>query len=242
MKGVILAGGRGTRLSPLTKITNKHLLPVGKEPMIYNPVKQLLSAGITDIMIVTANEYVEDFIRLLGNGSGLDCRFTYQVQDEPCGIAHALLLSEGFAQNDNIAVILGDNIAVKSIKPYAIRFQKQGNGAKVLLKKVDNPHRYGIAALDKKKILYIEEKPLCLYSGYAVTGIYFYDSSVYDIIKSLKPSSRGEYEITSVNNEYIARGQLTYDILDGDWTDAGTYESYLEANTMLFNTNNEIRR
>lgn len=242
MKGVILAGGKGTRLSPLTELTNKHLLPVGKEPMIYNPIRQLLSADIKEIMIVTAKEYIDDFFKLLQNGNDLGCNFTYMVQDEPRGIADAVLLSEGFARNDYLAVILGDNIAVNSIRPYAQKFIEQGGGAKVLLKKVNNPSRYGVAALDKQNIIMIEEKPPHLCSGYAVTGIYFYDSNVFEIIRGTKPSGRGEYEITPVNNEYLARGQLTYDVLDGDWIDAGTYESYLEANALLFNINNEIRR
>lgn len=242
MKGVILAGGKGTRLSPLTELTNKHLLPVGKEPMIYNPIRQLLSADIKEIMIVTAKEYIDDFFKLLQNGNDLGCNFTYGVQDEPRGIADAVLLSEGFAGNDYLAVILGDNIAVNSIRPYAQKFIEQGGGAKVLLKEVNDPSRYGVAALDKQNIIMIEEKPPRLHSGYAVTGIYFYDSNVFEIIRRIKPSGRGEYEITPVNNEYLARGQLTYDVLDGDWIDAGTYESYLEANALLFNINNEIRR
>ncbi|PKM86251.1 MAG: spore coat protein [Firmicutes bacterium HGW-Firmicutes-12] len=242
MKGVILAGGRGTRLSPLTKITNKHLLPVGKEPMVFNPVKQLISAGITDIIVVTAKEYAGEFRRLLGSGKELGCDFTFRVQDEPRGIAHALLLCEDFTKGENITVILGDNIAANSIKPYVRVFERQGGGAKVLLKKVADPSRYGIASIDEQSIISIEEKPLNSLNQFAVIGMYFYDSQVYDIIRSIGLSSRGELEITPVNNEYIARGKLTYDVLEGEWIDAGTYEAYREANDILFSINNEIRR
>lgn len=241
MRGVILAGGRGTRLYPLTGITNKHLLPVGREPMIYNPVKQLVSAGITDIMVVTGPQFIGELVRVLGNGRELGCSFTFRVQEEPRGIAHALLLCEDFAKGHGITVILGDNIATHSIKSYVGSYTQQGKGAKVLLKKVDDPSRYGIAALDEQSILYIEEKPQESPGQYAVIGIYFYDNQVFDIIRTIQPSGRGELEITPVNNEYITRGQLTYDVLVGDWTDAGTYESYQEANKMLLKINNEIR-
>ncbi|MBA7497338.1 Glucose-1-phosphate thymidylyltransferase [subsurface metagenome] len=241
MKGVILAGGTGTRLYPLTNATNKHLLPVGKEPMIYNPIKQLLSAGIIDILIITSKQHMGDVVRLLGSGKEFGCDFTFKVQEEAKGIAHALLLAEYFANNEKIVVILGDNITTHSIKPYVENFEKQNSGAKVLLRKVSDPERYGIAALDELKVIKIEEKPKDPKSNFAVIGIYMYDNKVFDIIKILKPSARGEYEITSVNNEYIKNNELTYDILKGEWTDAGTFESLQYANKMAFKYNNEIQ-
>ena len=241
MKGIILAGGTGTRLFPLTNATNKHLLPVGKEPMIYNPIKQLLSAGITDILIITSKQHMGDVVRLLGSGKKFGCDFTFKVQEEAKGIAHALLLAEYFANRDKIVVILGDNITTHSIKPYVDNFKKQGSGAKVLLRKVSDPERYGIAALDELKVIKIEEKPKEPKSNHAVIGIYMYDNKVFDIIKKIKPSARGEYEITSVNNEYIKNDELTYDILKGEWTDAGTFESLQYANKIAFKYNNEIQ-
>jgi len=241
MKGVILAGGAGTRLYPLTNATNKHLLPVGKEPMIYNPIKQLLSAGITDILIITSKQHMGDVVRLLGSGKEFGCDFTFKVQEEAKGIAHALLLAEYFANNEKIVVILGDNITTHSIKPYVENFEKQNIGAKVLLRKVSDPERYGIAALDELKVIKIEEKPKEPKSNYAVIGIYMYDNRVFDIIKKIKPSARGEYEITSVNNEYIKNNELTYDVLKGEWTDAGTFESLQYANKIAFKYNNEIQ-
>src|SRR5665648_66261 len=241
MKGVILAGGTGTRLFPLTNATNKHLLPVGREPMIYNPIKQLLSSGITDILIVTSKEHMGDVVRLLGSGKEFGCDFTFKVQEEAKGIAHALLLAEYLANRDKIVVILGDNITTHSIKSYVDNFKKQGGGAKVLLRKVSDPERYGIAALDELKVIKIEEKPKNPKTNYAVIGIYMYDNKVFDIIKKIKPSARGEYEITSVNNEYIKNDELTYDILKGEWTDAGTFESLQYANKIAFKYNNEIQ-
>lgn len=240
MKGIILAGGRGTRLYPLTKITNKHLLPVGKEPMILNPIRQLISADIRDILIVTSRENMGDMVNLLGSGKEFDCDFTFKVQEDPKGIADALLLGENFAQGDSITVILGDNIATHSIKPYVEKFKKQGKGAKVLLKQVSEPHSFGIAALDEKKIISIQEKPDRPTSNYAVIGIYMYDSEVFNIIRSITASSRGEFEITSVNNIYIEREEISFDILDGDWTDAGTFEAYREANKILYEIDNKI--
>jgi glucose-1-phosphate thymidylyltransferase len=241
MKGVILAGGTGTRLFPLTNATNKHLLPVGREPMIYNPIKQLLSAGINDILIITSKQHMGDVVRLLGSGKEFGCDFTFKVQEEAKGIAHALLLAEYFANRDKIIVILGDNITTHSIKLYVDNFKKQKSGAKVLLRKVSDPERYGIAALDELKVIKIEEKPKEPKSNYAVIGIYMYDNGVFDIIKKIKPSARGEYEITSVNNEYIKNDELTYDVLKGEWTDAGTFESLQYANKMAFKYNNEIQ-
>lgn len=236
MKGVILAGGKGLRLYPLTKVTNKHLLPVGNEPMIFNPIKKLKEAGITDIMIITSTEHMGDIVSLLGSGSELGVSFTYRVQESASGIAHALNLAKDFANNDKIVVILGDNITTASIKPHVENFAKQENGARVLLKEVSDPSRYGVAALDEHSILEIQEKPANPKSNYAVIGYYMYDSSVFNLIESLKPSGRGEYEITDVNNEYIKRGSLKYDILQGEWTDAGTFESLLYANKIMMET------
>lgn len=240
MKGVILAGGMGTRLYPLTKVTNKHLLPVGKEPMIFNPVRQLISAGITEILVVTSKEHMGEVVRILGSGRDFNCNFTYKVQEDALGIAHALLLAENFAGGDKIAVILGDNIATHSIGPFVENFKKQKLGAKVLLRKVKDPERYGVAALDEVNIIEIQEKPDHPKSDFAVIGIYMYNNQVFDIIRSLKPSARGEYEITSVNNAYIERKQLNYDVLPGEWTDAGTFESFQYANKILYEINNEI--
>jgi glucose-1-phosphate thymidylyltransferase len=241
MKGVILAGGTGTRLFPLTNATNKHLLPVGREPMIYNPIKQLLSTGITDILIITSKQHMGDVVRLLGSGKEFGCDFTFKVQEEAKGIAHALLLAEDFANRDKIVVILGDNITTHSIKLYVDNFKKQDGGAKVLLRKVSDPERYGIAALDELKVIKIEEKPKNPKTNFAVIGIYMYDNKVFDIIKKIEPSARGEYEITSVNNEYIKNDKLTYDILEGEWTDAGTFESLQYANKIAFKYNNKIQ-
>jgi len=233
MKGVILAGGKGLRLYPLTKVTNKHLLPVGREPMIYNPIKKLIDAGIKDILIVTGTEHMGSIINLLGSGKEFGCEFTYKVQEEAKGIADALRLAESFANKEKIVVILGDNLTNASIKPYVDSFRKQKKGAKVLLKDVSDPTRFGIVAIDEKQIIAIEEKPTNPKSNYAVIGYYMYDSKVFDIIKKLKPSARGEYEITDVNNEYIKLGELTYDVLEGDWTDAGTFESLGYANKIF---------
>ena len=241
MEGAILAGGTGTRPFPLTNATNKHLLPVGKEPMIYNPIKQLLSTGITYILIITSKQHMGDGVRLLGSGKEFRCDFTFKVQEEAKGIAHALLLAEYFANRDKIVVILGDNITTHSIKPYVDNFKKQGSGAKVLLRKVSDPERYGIAALDELKVIEIEEKPKKPKSDYAVIGIYMYDNKVFDIIKRIKPSARGEYEITSVNNEYIRNNKLIYDILEGEWTDAGTFKSLQYAKKIAFKYNNRIQ-
>ena len=240
MKGVILAGGTGTRLFPLTKVTNKHLLPVGKEPMIYNPVKQLISAGIKDILVVTSKDHMGEVVRLLGSGKELQCDFTFKVQEEANGIAYALSLAENFANGDKITVILGDNIATHSIKRYVSHFLNQDSGAKVLLRKVSDPERYGVAALDEMKIIEIQEKSEKPKSDYAVIGIYMYDNKVFDIIRTIAPSERGEYEITSVNNKYVELNELTYDILEGEWTDAGTFESLEYANRILFRYDNEV--
>jgi glucose-1-phosphate thymidylyltransferase len=243
MKGVILAGGTGTRLYPLTKVTNKHLLPVGKEPMIFNPIRQLLSAGITDILVVTGKDHMGEIVRLLGSGCDFQCNFTFRVQEKAGGIADALALAEGFANGDRLVIILGDNILTHSIRKYVDSFEKQPAGAKVLLKRVGDPERFGVAALDeqKKMIIQIEEKPENPKSDYAVIGVYMYDPLVFEVIQSITPSERGELEITSVNNWYVEHAAMTYDVVHGDWTDAGTFESLMYANQMLFSINNTIQ-
>ncbi len=234
IKGVILAGGLGTRLYPLTKVTNKHLLPVYNKPMIYYPLETLVEAGIRDIMIVTGGNNAGDFLRLLGNGSEFGLKHLhYTYQQGEGGIAAALSLAEHFADGHLLCVILGDNIIEKSIAPYVERYLEQGSGAKILLKEVPDPTRFGVPVIENGRILRIEEKPKVPGSPYAVTGIYFYDEKVFDIIRTLKPSARGELEITDVNNTYLEWGELTYDILDGWWTDAGTFESLLLANQLV---------
>ncbi len=234
MKGVILAGGLGTRLAPLTRVTNKHLLPVYDKPMIYYPIQSLVNAGIEDIMIVTGGNDAGDFLRLLGNGSefGLrDLHYTYQVGEG--GIADALRLAEHFADGDKIVVVLGDNIIEKNIRRAVGDFFAQGKGAKILLKEVPDPHRFGVVEIQDGRIQGIEEKPKKPRTNLAVIGIYMYDRQVFDMIRPLKPSARGELEITDVNNAYLQQGTLTYDILDGWWTDAGTFESLHRASNMV---------
>jgi len=233
IKGVVLAGGTGSRLMPLTKVTNKHLLAVGKKPMIYYPIEKLVSAGIKEILIVTGVDHMGDIVNLLGSGRNFSCRFTYKVQDQAGGIAQALALAENFANNCGIAAILGDNIFKASLKPYLKKFAAQKKGARVLLKKVANPQRFGVAEVSKNGVTKILEKPKKPKTNYAVTGIYFYDNSVFNIIRTLKPSGRGELEITDVNNTYISRNQLKYDMLPGWWTDAGTFESLGVANKLV---------
>lgn len=234
MKGVVLAGGLGTRLYPLTKVTNKHLLPVYNKPMIYYPILTLVEAGIKDILIVTGGNSAGDFLKLLGNGKefGLS-HLSFVYQEGEGGIAAALSLAEYFCDNDKIVVILGDNIVEKSIKKEVEIFEKQEKGARILLKEVENPERFGVAEIEDGKIVRIIEKPKIPPSNLAVTGIYMYDSQVFDIIRTLKPSERGELEITDVNNKYLEMGQLTYGILDGWWTDAGTFDSLLKANILV---------
>lgn len=233
MKGVILAGGRGTRLFPLTKVTNKHLLPVGREPMILNPVRTMVEAGIDDIMVITSTEHMGAIVNLLGSGQEYGCAFTYRVQETALGIADALKLAEDFAGEERILVILGDNVTNGSIREHVQAFRDQPRGAKVLIKRVGDPERYGVAAIDEKQIVSIEEKPAQPRGDFAVIGYYMYDEQVWDILRSIEPSERGEYEITAVNNAYIARRQLTFGILTSDWTDAGTFTSYLQANQMM---------
>lgn len=233
IRGIILAGGTGSRLMPLTKVTNKHLLPVGRKPMLFHSIEKLTSAGISDILIVTGVDHMGDIVELLGSGKGFDCKFTYKVQDEAGGIAQALGLAEDFICEDKIVVILGDNIFQDELKPFVDSFKKQKNGAKILLKEVSDPHRFGVVEFENKKIIGIEEKPKRPKSKFAVTGIYFYDCNVFNIIKSLKPSHRGELEISDVNSEYLRKKQLEYDILSGWWSDAGTFESLKKANLFL---------
>lgn len=233
IRGVILAGGTGSRLYPLTKVTNKHLLPVGKKPMILHPVEKLVQAGIDDILVVTGVEHMGDVVNLLGSGKDFGCRFAYKVQDDAGGIAQALGLAELFARDAKIAVILGDNIFTGPLGPYISRFLEQSKGAKVLLKEVQDPHRFGVAQIRDGRITSIEEKPKNPKTSYAVTGIYFYDEQVFNVIRSLKPSNRGELEVTDVNNAYINKETMTYDILDGHWTDAGTFDSLAFANSLM---------
>lgn len=232
MKGIVLAGGTGSRLFPLTKVTNKHLLPVGDKPMIYYPITKLTDAGIDEILIVTGTDHMGDVVNLLGSGKDFGCRFTYKVQDEAGGIAQALGLAENFIGDDSMTVILGDNIFEASLDEALNNYP--GSGAQIMLQKVEDPERFGVVELKGDKILSIEEKPEQPKSDFAVTGIYMYDSSVFELIKNLKPSQRGELEITDVNNHYIQMGTMRYSILDGWWTDAGTHESYKTANELAY--------
>lgn len=234
MKGVILAGGLGSRLSPLTQVTNKHLLPVYDKPMIYYPIECLVNAGIRDILIVTGGNHAGDFLKLLKNGKQLDVNhLAYAYQEGEGGIADALKLAEDFADGEKICVILGDNIIEGNIKKAAGDFFTQPKGAKVLLKEVHDPERFGVAALQNNRITEIIEKPENPTSNLAVTGIYFYDNDVFQICQTLKPSKRGELEITDVNNHYLNEGTLTHEILEGWWTDAGTFESLFRASQLV---------
>jgi glucose-1-phosphate thymidylyltransferase len=232
MKGIILAGGTGSRLYPLTKVTNKHLLPIYDKPMIYYPLKTLMDAGIKDIMIVSGRGHVGHFLELLGSGSDFGANFSYEIQKDAGGIAQALGLTEKFADGDDITVILGDNIFQDNVNEHANSFK---SGARIFLKAVGDAHRFGVAEVDEKnnRVVGIEEKPASPKSSYAVTGLYIYDNRVFDIIKTLKPSNRGELEITDVNNEYVRKGELSYSILNGYWSDAGTFESLFRASEMV---------
>jgi len=237
MKGVILAGGLGTRLYPLTKVTNKHLLPVYDKPMIYYPIQTLINAGIDDILIVTGGNNAGDFLKLLGNGKEFGLRhINYTYQEGEGGIAEALRLAEFFSSGEKICVVLGDNIIEKNIRRAVENFRRQKEGAKILLKEVPDPQRFGVAELKGDRIARIEEKPKKPKSQYAVIGIYLFDREVFNIIKTLKPSDRGELEITDVNNRYIEKRLMTWDILEGWWTDAGTFESLLRANQLVAET------
>jgi len=234
MKGVVLAGGTGSRLHPLTKITNKHLLPVFDKPMIYYPIQTLVAAGIEEILIVTGGKNSGDFLRLLANGKEFGLRhLNYTYQEGEGGIADALSLAEHFADGDRICVVLGDNIVEKSIRHAVEEFASQPRGAKILLKEVPDAERFGVAEINGGRILGIEEKPKNPKSNYAVTGIYLYDETVFDKVKTLVPSDRNELEITDVNNAYIREGTMTFSFLDGWWTDAGTFESLLRATNLV---------
>lgn len=234
MKGAVLAGGLGTRLYPLTKVTNKHLLPVCCKPMIYYPIETLVEAGIDDIMIVTGGESAGDFLKLLGNGKEFGLKhLNYTYQEGEGGIADAVRLCEHFADHDKLVIVLGDNIFGESIRIYVEEFARQPRGAKILLKEVSDAHRFGVAEIEDGKIVKIREKPAHPKTNLAQTGIYMYDNQVFDIIREIKPSARGELEITDVNNIYIERGEMRFNILEGWWTDAGTFESLLRANLLV---------
>jgi glucose-1-phosphate thymidylyltransferase len=230
MKGVILAGGTGSRLYPLTKVTNKHLLPVYDKPMIYYPMETLINAGIKDIMIVSGRGHAGHFLELLGSGVDYGVHFTYEIQEKAGGIAQALSLAEDFVDGDSVTVILGDNIFQDNIEKDVANFN---GGARIFLKEVTDAHRFGVAELKGEKVIGIEEKPRVPKSNFAVTGLYVYDSEVFNSIKTLKPSGRGELEITDVNNYYIKKGDMEYGILEGFWSDAGTFESLLRAGMLV---------
>ena len=237
MKGVVLGGGLGSRLKPLTAVTNKHLLPVYNQPMIYYPIQTLVNAGVTDIMIVTGGNSAGDFLKLLGNGKTFGLKhLNYTYQEGEGGIAAALSLVEHFAAGESVCVVLGDNIIQGNICAAVDAYRQQGSGAKILLKQVPDPERFGVPELDGRRVVRIEEKPAHPKSQYAVIGIYMYDARVFEIIKTLKPSGRGELEITDVNNAYIERGEMTWDELQGWWTDAGTFESLLHASNLVAST------
>jgi glucose-1-phosphate thymidylyltransferase len=237
MKGVVLAGGLGTRLLPLTRITNKHLLPVFDRPMVFYPLRTLINAGITDILLVTGGPHAGDFLRLLGNGREFGLRhLNYTYQEGEGGIAAALALAEDFAEGDKLCVILGDNVIEGSIAAAVERFRHQPPGARLVLKEVPDADRFGVAEVQDGRIVAIVEKPAQPKSPYAVTGIYLYDARVFDVIRTLRPSARGELEITDVNNWYLARGELAAEVLDGWWTDAGTFESLHRAGNLVAST------
>jgi glucose-1-phosphate thymidylyltransferase len=231
MKGIVLAGGTGSRLYPLTKVTNKHLLPIGSKPMIYYPIEKLVGAGIQEVLIVTGTEHMGDVVSLLGSGKAFGCRFTYKVQDEAGGIAQALGLAENFAGGDTMTVILGDNVFEDDLADAVEGYP--GEGASIMLKEVEDPTRYGVAELDGNRIVGIEEKPAQPKSNLCVTGVYMYDAWVFDYIRTLKPSGRGELEITDVNNHYIREGKMQFSVMKGWWTDAGTFESLRRANELM---------
>jgi len=234
MKGVVLAGGSGSRLSPLTRVTNKHLLPIYDKPMIYFPLQTLVDAGIEDILIVTGGNSAGDFLRLLRNGKDFGLKqLNFAYQEGEGGIADALRLAEHFAAGEKICVILGDNILEKSVRGAREEFERQNDGGLILLKEVLDPERFGVPEFNGKRIVRIEEKPKVPCSPYAVIGVYFYDGTVFDRVRTLRPSGRGEFEITDVNNSYIKEEKLSYNIMDGGWTDAGTFESLWRATKMV---------
>jgi len=235
MKGIILAGGTGSRLMPLTKVTNKHLLPVYNKPMVFYPLETLAKAGIKDIMLVSGRGHAGHFVELLGSGRDQGVRITYEIQEQAGGIAEALGLAKNWAGSEKLAVILGDNIFDHDMTAAVEEFKVQPRGAKVFLKTVDDPERFGVAEIAGEKIVNIEEKPSQPKSNYAVTGLYMYDPQVWDIIQNLKPSGRGELEITDVNNFYVQQGTMTYETLSGEWTDAGTFDSLVKASNLMYN-------
>jgi len=233
MKGIVLGGGTGKRLFPLTKISNKHLLPVYNKPMIYYPIQKLVDAGIKDILIVTGKEHAGEFLRLLGSGKEFGVNFTFELQEEAGGIAQALSLAEDFADDERIAVILGDNIIEDDLSKEISDFENSEFDAKIFLKEVEDAERFGVAELDGDKVIGIEEKPKKPKSNYAVVGLYLYTAEVFDVIKKLKPSARGEYEITDVNNHFIKKGTMGAGFIKGYWTDAGTFDSLLRASQLV---------
>jgi glucose-1-phosphate thymidylyltransferase len=233
LRGIILAGGKGTRLGELTKITNKHLLPVGPLPMVYYPLKKLTGAGVQEIMLVSGTEHMGDFVELLGSGRDHGCHLTYRVQDEAGGIAQALGLAERFCTGARCAVILGDNIFQDGLGPMLGEAKARPDSAWVAVKRVHDPKRYGVAELKDGRILSIEEKPERPRSDFAVAGIYLYPPDVFEVVKTLKPSRRGELEITDVNRHYLQQGRLGYSVLNGYWTDAGTLDSLVHANQLV---------
>jgi glucose-1-phosphate thymidylyltransferase len=240
IKGIVLAGGLGSRLAPLTRITNKHLLPVYDKPMIYYPIELLVDAGITDIIVVTGGSSAGDFFRLLRNGEAFGLRrLYYAYQEGEGGIAAALSLAEEFAGDDPVCVVLGDNILEKSIAPYVEKFRARPGGARILLKEVADPQRFGVPLIEGDNIIRIDEKPARPRSPYAVTGVYMYDRRVFDVIRTLRPSRRNELEITDVNNAYIGWGELSWDVIEGWWTDAGTFESLLKASNLVAELRNQ---
>ncbi len=230
MKGIILAGGNGTRLHPLTKVTNKHLLPVYNKPMIFYPIETLVKAGIKDIIIITGKEHAGSFMSLLGSGKEFNAKFSYALQDEAGGIAQAIGLAEHFVHNEPVAVILGDNIVLDDISEEVKTFKE---GGRIFLKEVKDPERFGVPVFENDKIIRIEEKPKQPKSKHAVTGVYLYDSTVFDKIRTLKPSQRGELEVTDLNNLYLQEGKLSFSFLKSQWLDAGTPDSLLEASNIL---------
>jgi len=233
MRGIILAGGTGSRMRPLTLVSNKHLLPVYNKPMIYYPIKTLVGAGIKDILIVTGAESAGDFLKLLGSGTEFGARFTYRLQDKAGGIADALRLGEDFVQGEKFVIILGDNIFEDSMKQYVEEFRKGSEEARIFLKEVPDPERFGVAELKGDKVASIEEKPKKPKSNYCVTGLYMYPGKVFDVIRGLKPSARGEFEITDVNNYYVKKGTMKATVLKGFWSDAGKFESLYRASTLV---------
>jgi glucose-1-phosphate thymidylyltransferase len=233
MKGIILAGGTGSRLYPLTRTINKHLLPVGRYPMIFHPLIHMVAAGIENILIITGRSHIGDIAKTLGSGTRFGCDLTYRIQDRPSGIAHALQLAEDFVGGEPALVILGDNIFTASLQPHIEQYQKLGIGAMVVLSPVADPGRYGVVQIQRNEIISIEEKPASPNGNLAVTGIYFYDNQVFRFIREISPSRRGEYEITDVNRLYLRSSKLRYSFLDGQWLDAGTFPSLHAANQIM---------